>query len=475
MTQTSKQTHPLTALIMAAGKGTRMKSPLPKVLHPVAGQPMILRSIQAARGAGASEIRLIVGHGQNLVRQVVESTGVTCFEQKEQLGTAHAVRSAQIENLEGDVLIMNGDHPLAEAADLKNLLQNFRELQVDLAVVTAVVKKPGELGRVVRQKGDLKAIVEARDASVETLKIREINTGFYIIKADILKELLPIVKNENSKGEYYITDLIALAQQKGYSVQALKTSARMAHGVNNQEELSRASRYVFQQKAKKLMEEGVLIIDPKSVFVEEHVKVGAGTVLYPNVFLRGRTEVGPFCVLEPQVFISDALIGQSVQIRQGTYIEKSEIHSGCTLGPYARIRPESVLKDEVHIGNFVEVKKTVMGRKSKAAHLAYLGDAEIGEECNIGCGVITVNYSADKKKHKTKIGNKVFVGSDVQLIAPIEVGDEAILGAGSTITKPVQAKALAVARAKQMVIENYVPKGARAEASKETETVKEKE
>jgi bifunctional UDP-N-acetylglucosamine pyrophosphorylase/glucosamine-1-phosphate N-acetyltransferase len=455
-TSLKETAQPLTAIIMAAGKGTRMKSPLPKVLHPVAGQPMILRSIQAARGAGATEIRLIVGHGQNLVRNVVESTGVICFEQKQQLGTADAIKSAQVEDLEGEVLIMNGDHPLVEIQDLKMLFGNFRELGADLAVVTAVVKKPGELGRVVRQGGVLHAIVEARDASADTLRIREINTGFYVMKASLLKELLPQIKNDNSKGEYYLTDLITLAQKKGYKVEGLRSSARVAHGVNTQMELAKASKYLFKKKATQLMEEGVLILDADSVYIEEIVKVGPGTVIYPNVFLRGRTEVGSFCVLEPQVFVSDCLIGQSVQIKQGSYLEKSEVHNSCSVGPYARLRPETVLKEEAHIGNFVELKKTIFGKKSKAGHLAYLGDAEIGDECNIGCGAITVNFAADKKKYKTKIGNKVFVGSDVQLIAPIEIGDEAVLGAGSVITKAVPARGLGVTRAKQFTKENYV-------------------
>ncbi len=451
--------HQITALILAAGKGTRMKSPLPKVLHPVAGQPMILRSIQAARGAGATEVRLIVGHGQGLVRNVVESAGVICFEQKEQLGTAHAVKSADIDNLEGEILIMNGDHPLVEATDLKNLFDNFRELKADLAVVTAIVKNPGELGRIIRQKGTLRAIVEARDASSDTLSINEINTGFYIMKAAVLKNLLPEIKNNNTKGEYYLTDLVTLAQENEYKVEAIQGNARIAHGVNTQSELSKASKYLFKRKAEKLMEEGVLILDADSVYIEESVKVAAGCVIYPNVFLRGRTEIGAFTVLEPQVFISDCVIGKSVQIKQGSYLEKSEVHDSCSVGPYARLRPETILKEEAHIGNFVELKKTTFGKKSKAGHLAYIGDAEIGDDCNIGCGAITVNYTADKKKYKTKVGNRVFVGSDVQLIAPIEIGDDAILGAGSVITKSVPAKALAVARGKQFVKENYVPKG----------------
>ncbi|MFN8846424.1 MAG: bifunctional UDP-N-acetylglucosamine diphosphorylase/glucosamine-1-phosphate N-acetyltransferase GlmU [Bdellovibrionales bacterium] len=470
MTQTSKNPGPrLTAIVLAGGKGTRMKSPLPKVLHPVAGVPMILRAVKALQGAGTSEIRLVVGHGQGLVRQVLESTGVQFFEQKEQLGTAHAVSCAQVDSLEGEVLIMNGDHPLITTEDIKNLVESFRELKADVAVVTAIVKKPGDLGRIIRQKNQLRAIVEAKDASADTLKIREINTGLYIVKATLLQELLPKIKNENSKKEYYLTDLILLALEAGKSVQALRTSSRVAHGVNQQSELAMATRYVFKKKAQKLMEEGVLIMNPSAVYIEEAVEVGAGSVIYPHVFLRGKTKIGSFCVLEPQVFISDSTLGQSVQVRQGSYLEKAEVHNNCSVGPYARLRPETVLMDEVHIGNFVELKKTKMGKRSKAAHLTYLGDAEIGEDCNIGCGAITVNYSADKQKHKTKIGNRTFVGSDVQLIAPIEVGDDVILGAGSVITKSVPDKALAVARSKQTVIPNYREKKNKTSSSQNEE------
>lgn len=470
MTQDSKAQKPqFTAIVLAAGKGTRMKSPLPKVLHPVAGIPMVLRAIQSLQKAGSREIRLVVGHGQGLVRQVVESTGVQCFEQKEQLGTANAVASAKIETLEGEVLIMNGDHPLIFSDDIKNLIESFRELKADLAVVSAVVKSPGDLGRIIRQNNNLKAIVEARDASAETLKIREINTGLYIVKAELLKELLPKIKNENSKKEFYLTDLILLAQEENYSVQALRTSPRVAHGVNQQSELAKATKYLYQQKAKKLMEDGVLILDPGSVYIEDTVTVGPGSVIYPNVFLRGRTAIGAFTVLEPQVFVSDSIIGQSVQIKMGTHIEKSEVKNNCHVGPYARLRPETVLEEEVHIGNFVELKKTKMGKKSKASHLAYLGDAEIGQECNIGCGAITVNYSAEKLKHKTKVGDRTFVGSDVQMIAPIEIGSDAILGAGSVITKSVPDFALAVSRSKQTNIPDYRAKKSQKNSENNTE------
>lgn len=463
------KTDALTVILMAAGKGTRMKSPLPKVLHPVAGRPMIERSIRAVQEAGATDIRLVVGHGQNLVRQVVGPLGVTCFEQKEQLGTGHAVRCAQPENLEGDILIMNGDHPLIQADDLKGFLEEFRESKLDLAVVSAVVKRPAEMGRIVRSGGQFMAIVEARDASMETLKIREINTGIYLVKADVLTDLLPQIDNKNSKGEYYLTDLVSLAIDGQMKVGAIRGSARVAHGVNTQAELALATRHVFRRKAKQLMDDGVVMIDPSSAFIEDAVKIGPGSVVYPNVFIRGGTRIGSFCVLEPNVFISDSEIADSTQIRGGTYLEQVKIGMKCSVGPYARLRPGTVIHEEAHVGNFVEMKKTDFGKRSKAGHLTYLGDAEIGEDVNIGCGTITCNYAVDKGKYKTKIGNGVFVGSDTQFVAPVTVGDKAVIGSGSTITKDVPAKALAVARGKQFVKENYVhdaPAESSADASK---------
>ncbi|WP_347358271.1 bifunctional UDP-N-acetylglucosamine diphosphorylase/glucosamine-1-phosphate N-acetyltransferase GlmU [Bdellovibrio sp.] len=453
----------LTVIALAAGKGTRMKSPLPKVLHPVAGRPMIEKVIQASKQAGAAEVRVIVGHGQSLVRQVVEPMGVACYVQEEQLGTAHAVRCAKPETIEGIVVIMNGDHPLIEASDIKDFVRIFRDEKCDLAVVTATLKNPAEFGRIVRHKGDLAAIVEAKDASAETLKIREINTGIYIVKASVLSEYLPKIQNNNSKKEFYITDLISLCIQDQCRVQAIQSTPKVAVGVNNQVELAKATRLLFRRKALRLMEEGVLMIDPRTVYVEDSVEIGAGTVIYPNVFIRGRSKIGSFTVIESNAFISDSEIGDSVQVRGGSYLENSKLHNKVSVGPYARLRPETEIFEEAHVGNFVEMKKVKFGKKSKAGHLTYLGDAEIGEEVNVGCGTITCNYAADKKKYKTKIGNRVFVGSDTQFVAPIEVGDDAIIGSGSTITKNVPANALAVARGKQFVKENYTAKAPVAE------------
>lgn len=465
----------LTMIVLAAGKGTRMKSPLPKVLHPVAGRPMVEKVIQAAQKAGATEVRVIIGHGGPLVKGVVEPMGCSTFVQDQQLGTAHAVRCAKPEELDGDVVIMNGDHPLIEASDVVDFIRNFRDQKCDLAVVTAIVKNPGEFGRIVRHHGNLKAIVEAKDASAEALKIREINTGIYIVKASVLAKYLPLIKNNNAKKEYYITDLIAMSIESGLKVQAIQSTPKVAVGVNTQIELAKATRLLFLRKAKRLMEEGVLLIDPKTTYIEETVEVGAGSVIYPNVFLRGRTKVGSFSVIESNSFISDCEIGQSVQIKGGSYLESSYILNKASVGPYARLRPETVIGEEAHVGNFVEMKKVVFGRKSKAGHLTYLGDAEIGEEVNVGCGTITCNYAVDKKKYKTKIGNRVFVGSDTQFIAPVEVGDDAIIGSGSTITKAVPAKALAVARGKQVNIENFMEKKMNAESRSQSDIQKNEE
>ncbi len=456
----------LTVIALAAGKGTRMKSPLPKVLHPVAGRPMIEKVIQASKQAGAAEIRVVVGHGQALVRQVVEPMGVATYPQEEQLGTAHAVRCAKPETIEGLVIIMNGDHPLIEASDIKDFVRIFRDERCDLAVVTAEVKNPGDFGRIIRHKGDLMAIVEAKDASADALRIREINTGIYIAKSSVLAEYLPKIQDNNAKKEFYITDLISLCIQDQCKVQAIKASEKVAVGVNTQAELARATKMLFKRKALRLMEEGVLMIDPRTAYIEESVEIGPGTVIYPNVFIRGRSKIGSFSVIESNAFISDSQIGDSVQVRGGSYLESTKLHNKVTVGPYARLRPETEIFEEAHVGNFVEMKKVKFGKKSKAGHLTYLGDAEIGEEVNIGCGTITCNYAADKKKYKTKIGDRVFVGSDTQFVAPIVIGDDALIGSGSTITKDVPAKALAVARGKQFIKENYTPKGS-SESSQE--------
>lgn len=445
-------------IVLAGGKGTRMKSPLPKVVHPVAGKPMISRVIETVQRAGATEVRVVVGFGENIVKQVVEPLGVFCHKQKDQLGTADAVKSAEPESLDGTVVIMNGDHPLIKSSDIEDFVREFEEENYDLAVVSAELKNPGSFGRIVRNGGYLKAIVEAVDASASTLTINEVNTGVYIVSARVLNEYLPLIQDNNAKNEYYLTDIIALAGDAGKTLGAIKAHPRVAFGVNSQVELAKATRVAFRQKAKSLLDEGVMLIDPAKTYVEEDVEVGAATVLFPNVYLRGKTKLGSLCVVEPNSYILNCEIGQSVQIKAGSYFEDSVVKDQASCGPYARLRPQSEVGEEAHIGNFVEMKKAKLGPKSKAGHLTYLGDAEIGAETNIGCGTITCNYAADRKKYKTKIGSHVFVGSDSQFVAPVEVGDGAIIGSGSTITKDVPSEALSVARGKQFIKEGYASK-----------------
>ncbi len=456
-------------IILAAGKGTRMKSPLPKVLHPVAGWPMISRTIKALNDVGSNSIRVIVGHGENLVRQVIEPLGATAFRQAEQLGTGHAVQCAEPSSLSGTVLIMNGDHPLISAADIKVLIKEFVNSNAKLAVVTAKVKKPGSFGRIVRSHGQLKAIVEAKDASHETLKINEINTGIYIVESDLLNKLLPQLQNNNSQNEFYITDIVSAAADGGEDVTAILSPTRVAFGVNSQKELAVANKYIYRKKTESLMEAGVILLDPSTTYVEEGVTIGAGTVVYPGNFIRTGTKIGEMCIIEPNCYLYKAVIEDGVHIKSQCYFEEVKISSKAVVGPFARLRPGTSIGKEAKVGNFVEMKKVEFKAGAKASHLTYLGDAIVGEEANIGCGTITCNYAVDKKKYVTKIGKGAFIGSDTQFIAPIEIGEGAVIASGSTITKNVPDGALAVARGKQFIKENYNIKKSDTSASSETD------
>jgi bifunctional UDP-N-acetylglucosamine pyrophosphorylase/glucosamine-1-phosphate N-acetyltransferase len=455
------------AVILAAGRGTRMNSPLPKVLHPVAGKPMIQRAIQCCQAAGVGEVRVVVGYGEKLVRQIVEPMGVYCYKQVDQRGTADAVRSAQIETLEGVVMILNGDHPLLEAADLKSLFDEFMASGLDVAVVSCDLKVPGHFGRIVRHLGQLKAIVETKDASHETLKIREVNTGVYFSRADALRDLLPRIKNNNSKNEFYLTDLIALGLEMDYKVGTLQGTPRVAFGVNSQSELAKATRIVHRRKNQALMDAGVVLLDPRTTYVEEQVSVGSASVIYPGVVLRGQTTLGAFNVVEPNCYLSDVRTEDSVQIKAMSHLEDCSIKTKSVIGPFARLRPGTEIGVDCRVGNFVETKKLKMGDGSKAAHLAYLGDATLGRNVNVGCGTITCNYAVDRNKYQTLIGDDVFVGSDSQFVAPVKIGDRAVIGSGSTITKDVPADALAVSRAEQVVREGYAKRFKRSETEAE--------
>lgn len=445
----------MTAVVLAGGQGTRMKSPLPKVLHPVAGRPMIQWVVDALKPCEFDEIRVVVGVGEKLVRPLLEPQGITCCKQEQQLGTADAVRAAGAEQLEGLVLIVNGDHPLINSGHIKSFITEFHQSNADLAVITAELPNPGHFGRVVRHYDQLKAIVEAKDASQETLKINEVNTGIYLVKSSLLKKFIPQMQSSNAQSEFYLTDIVSHSVEAGKKAIAIKAPSEVSFGVNTQKELSLATKILFRKKVHQLMDDGVMVIDPHTTYIEPTVQVDAGSVLYPGVFLKGSTTIGAFCVIEPNAFILDSRIEQGAQIRAGSYLEQAHVKAKAVIGPYGRLRPGTEIGEEAQIGNFVELKKAKFGARSKAAHLSYIGDAEVGEDTNIGCGTITCNYAADRKKYRTKIGSKAFIGSDTQFIAPVEIGDGAVIGSGSTITKDVPANALAVARGKQIIKENY--------------------
>jgi bifunctional UDP-N-acetylglucosamine pyrophosphorylase / glucosamine-1-phosphate N-acetyltransferase len=448
----------ITAIVLAAGLGVRMKSQKPKVLHAAAGRSLIEHVLSQLVTAGVKQVRVIVGHGGEQVKQHLWGrTGVEFFSQERQLGTADAVKSAQVASLVGTVIICNGDHPLITAEDYRAAIDEFNRSKCDLLFVSAEMKNPAGLGRVVRdKKGSLVRIIEEKDASDEQRRIREVNSGLYVARAELLRELLPLISNENAKKEFYLTDIIPLALSKKKKVIVSRAaSPRVCRGVNNQEELALAARVLFNRKNRELLQSGVTLVDPKTTYVDSDVTIQADTTIGPGCMISAGTTIGSGCLIEAYCHIRASKIGNRVELRWGTLVDQSEIHEGAVIGPYARLRPESVVEIEAHVGNFVELKKTRLGARSKANHLTYLGDAEIGENTNIGCGTITCNYAVDRKKYKTKIGKNVFVGSDTQFIAPITVGDGAVIGSGSTITKDVPGRALAVARGRQVVKTDY--------------------
>jgi bifunctional UDP-N-acetylglucosamine pyrophosphorylase/glucosamine-1-phosphate N-acetyltransferase len=449
----------ITAIVLAAGQGTRMNSTLPKVLHAAAGRSLIKHVLNGLNGAGISKVRLVVGFGEEEVRKHLgKSPDIQFFRQEKQLGTADAVKSSQLESISdnSDVLICNGDHPLITAEDYAAALNTFNKTGCDILVVSCEVRNPTGFGRIVRsQKGKITSIVEEKDASLEEKRIAEINSGLYIAKSNVLKKLIPLIKNDNAKSEYYITDLIRLALDENLQVEVSPQAPRVVRGVNNQRELALAAKALYRRQAREFSGRGVTLVDGDFTYIEAEVIIGEGTTIQPGVMISGATEIGKNCLIEAHCQIKDSKIANNVEIRWGSLIEKSQVADQAIIGPYARLRPETLVGEGAHVGNFVELKKTTLGARAKANHLTYLGDAEIGEDTNIGCGTITCNYATDKKKYKTKIGKRVFVGSDSQFVAPVTIGDDAVIGSGSTITKDVPEKALAVARGKQYIKTNY--------------------
>ncbi len=440
------------AIILAAGKGTRMKSSLCKVLHLVAGKPMVSYVAEAVRSSRVEKIVIVVGHRAHEVQQCVGGPGIEFALQEPQLGTGHAVRAAEplLYGFEGDLLILCGDIPLIEPATIEALLSFHAASGGTLTVATTFLDRPQGYGRIVRnQAGEVLRIVEDKEAGEQEKEIREVNTGIYAADPKKVFPLLKRVGPDNAQGEYYLTDVVAEAVKAGFPVQPfVVNNPREVIGVNTRADLAAVSRIVWDRRRDELMLSGVTLLDPDSVYVDSDVTVGPDTIIYPSVTISGRTEIGRECVIESGVFITDCVLRDRVKILLGSRLDSSLVEKGTSVGPMAHLRPGTKVGKNARIGNFVEVKKTVVGDGSKAAHLTYLGDSTIGREVNIGCGTITCNYDG-KAKHPTVIRDRCFVGSDVQFVAPVEIGEGSVIGAGSTITKDVPPNSLAVSRAKQ--------------------------
>ncbi|MBU3842127.1 bifunctional UDP-N-acetylglucosamine diphosphorylase/glucosamine-1-phosphate N-acetyltransferase GlmU [Fusobacterium sp. HC1336] len=441
----------LKTLILAAGKGTRMKSDMPKVIHKVNGIPMITKIIDTLSGLNPEENILILGHKKEEVLKVV---GENCdyVLQTEQLGTGHAVIQAKekLEGYDGDVMILCGDTPLLRESTLKSLYEYHKESGAVTTILTSIYENPFGYGRIVKEDGLVKAIVEEKEASEEIKKIKEVNAGVYCFNSKELFKALDKIDNNNEKGEYYLTDVIGIQVSENKKVQSFILEDKMEIlGVNSKVELAQAGKVLRDRKNRELMEEGVILIDPETTYVEESVKVGRDTVLYPGVVLQGKTVIGENCEIIGNSRIIDSVLGNNIRV-ESSVIEESILEDGVTMGPFAHIRPKSLLKEKVHIGNFVEVKKSTLEKGVKAGHLTYLGDAQVGENTNIGAGTITCNYDG-VNKFKTVIGKDAFIGSDSMLVAPVNIGEKALIGAGSVITKDVPSNSLAVSRSKQII------------------------
>ena len=441
----------LKTLILAAGKGTRMKSEMPKVIHKVNGVPMITKIIDTLSGLNPEENILILGHKKEEVLKVV---GENCdyVLQTEQLGTGHAVIQAKekLEGYDGDVMILCGDTPLLRESTLKSLYEYHKESGAVTTILTSIYENPFGYGRIVKEDGLVKAIVEEKEASEEIKKIKEVNAGVYCFNSKELFKALDKIDNNNEKGEYYLTDVIGIQVSENKKVQSFILEDKMEIlGVNSKVELTQAGKVLRDRKNRELMEEGVILIDPETTYVEESVKVGRDTVLYPGVVLQGKTVIGENCEIIGNSRIIDSVLGNNIRV-ESSVIEESILEDGVTMGPFAHIRPKSLLKEKVHIGNFVEVKKSTLEKGVKAGHLTYLGDAQVGENTNIGAGTITCNYDG-VNKFKTVIGKDAFIGSDSMLVAPVNIGEKALIGAGSVITKDVPSNSLAVSRSKQII------------------------
>jgi bifunctional UDP-N-acetylglucosamine pyrophosphorylase/glucosamine-1-phosphate N-acetyltransferase len=436
---------PLAAVVLAAGKGTRMRCKTPKAIQLLAGRPMILYTCELVASLQASPGVIVVGHQAEPITQMLPAVGWRAVEQTEQLGTGHAMRQTEeiLKDFPGDVLVLYADVPLLRAETLRRLVDTHRRSGAVATLLTAEMEQPGRLGRVVREpNGQVARIVEALDASEEERAIHEINTGIYCFQASFIYPALHDLTSDNVKGEYYLTDVIGAACRSGLLVQAVPCDDwREAIGVDSKADLARAEGLLRQQVLERLMASGVTIIDPHTTYVHPEVQIGCDTVLHPNTHVLGQTVIGEDCEIWPNTVIRDSSLEDGVTIFPSCVITSSTIAAGTDVGPFAHLRPESVLGKRVRVGNFVEVKKSIIGDGSKAAHLSYIGDVVMGKDVNVGAGFIACNYDGEEK-NETVIEDEVFIGSDSQIIAPLRIGRGAYIATGTTVRKEVPPDAL---------------------------------
>jgi bifunctional UDP-N-acetylglucosamine pyrophosphorylase/glucosamine-1-phosphate N-acetyltransferase len=444
----------LDIVILAAGQGTRMRSALPKVLHPVAGKPMLGHVIDTARQLAPRSIQVVIGHGADLVRERLAADDLNFVVQEQQLGTGHAVAQARPHLSAERVLILYGDVPLIEAATLQRLLEQVNDRQ--LGLLTVELADPTGYGRILRdENGEVRAIVEHKDASEAERAIREGNTGILAVPGHCLGDWLGRLSNSNAQGEYYLTDVIAMAVADGLRVAAVQAADEMeVLGANDRIQLAQLERHYQARAARRLMAQGVTLLDPARFDLRGEVTVGRDVLIDVNVILEGRVVIEDNVQIGPNCVIRDSVLRAGAIVKANSHLEGAEVGEGADCGPFARLRPGAVLGPKAHVGNFVELKNAILGEGAKAGHLSYLGDAEIGARTNIGAGTITCNYDG-ANKHRTVMGEDVFIGSNSSLVAPLNLGAGATTGAGSTITQDVPAHTLAVGRGKQRNIEGW--------------------
>lgn len=445
----------LSVIILAAGRGTRMKSHQPKVLHSIAGISMLERVVNTAAQLNPQDIFVVCGYQGDLLREKLAHLDVTWIEQKEQLGTGHAVMQVAPKIADDHrVVVLYGDVPLISIATLKDLLSSSSEKSVGM--ITADLEDPAELGRIIRDhSGNFLEIVEYKDATATQRDITEINSGLYCFPAHYLKTWLPNITPKNAQKEYYLTDVLAMAVRQGIAVATVLPQHDIeVMGVNDRVQLAMLERYYQEMQVEKLMRQGVTMMDPTRVDIRGDIETQEDVMIDSNVILIGKTLLGKNCVIGPNCIIKNSVIGENVIIEANSIIEDSHIEADCHVGPFARLRPESYLHKKSRVGNFVEIKKSQIGEHSKVNHLSYIGDADVGAHVNVGAGTITCNYDG-VNKHKTKIGDGAFIGSGTELVAPVEVGEGAFIGAGSTITQNAPARELTLARARQMTVQDW--------------------